>query len=73
MTKAAVMAELRKCGASLDQAEKMAGKFLVTLKKAHKFHVACDDKGLDATVHDVPFFFAIKPNTGVVTPPSLVC
>ncbi len=68
VTKAVMMAELRKCGASLDQAEKMANKFLAMMKKIHSFHMASDDKGLDAAIIDLPLYFAIKPRTGVVTP-----
>ncbi len=68
MWKAVVMAELRKCGVTLDQAEKVAGKLLATLKKIQNLHTASDKKGMDAAMLDLPLYFAINPKTGKATP-----
>ncbi len=52
--KAVVMAELRKCGVTLDQAEKVAGKILATLKKNQNLDTASDKEGMDAAMLDLP-------------------
>ena len=67
VTKAVLMAELRKCGVVLGRAEKLAEQFLRSMKKIQRLHSVSDEKGLDAALLDIPFYFAIKPATGEAT------
>lgn len=67
LTKAVLMAELRKCGVALDRAEKLAAKFLRTMKKIQRHHSKSEQKKLDAALLDIPFYFAVNPRTGEAT------
>ena len=69
--KVAVMAELRKCGVALDKADAWASLFVMMLATAVlDLADPAELHTIDVGALDIPFYYAVNPESGEVTPIS---